>query len=387
VNRWYGLALAFVLGVSSTVTLGAQAPKPQATPLYEIQESLDGTTLVLGGKPYGPVGHLFGSPVFSANFASWLFAVQPEDQTLVLNFNGKEIPLAKKVQYQGDWVLSDDGQHFAGRIGLPGDQGDETNLLMVDGKVLGPYQQLDIRPVGTGWYAVGQKKDRNAGRTLIVGDKTFGPYDDVRDNAQDPETGALAVVGYKRDKAFLVWQGKETGPFQRVWFLGGPQGSLAGIVIDNPGSSQVIVGGKVLGPYDQIGQVLVAPDRSVLFQANRKGQNLFVRDGKEVPVDWVDITRNNGKTFSMASAKGRSFFNDGTRDYGPYQNIRQRFVPETGLWAVQTEVRRGDSTANVIVTPVGEFPGDTLRSDGKTYSWISLDETGKASVFRLAIGP
>lgn len=367
-------------------------PVPSSRPLYELHESLDGVTFTWQGQTSGPFATLSGSPGFSSDYRSWALAVGREGRSLVVH-NGKELPLPDNVRYVGDWYLSSDGATVAARVELAID-GKPNNLLWVNGKSWGPYAWVELRTVEaggrSGWYAFVEEKAAPQGpgtpppRSLFMGDRLWGPYTDTRDVGLDPTTGVVVALVGKQGKQFYVTGGKENGPFDRVEVIASDRGQLfRGLSLTKGNSTELLLGTKRFGPYEQVNRVTYSADgASWAAEVSRKGQNFLLRDGKETAVDWVNLYPGKKLMYS-AVLNGRAFLFDGERERGPFQNLREGFAPEDGLWAFEVEARKGSLTMPLILTPQGEFPGERLRFDGSTYTWLS-EVDGVTQLWTLA---
>ncbi|MBN1520325.1 MAG: hypothetical protein JW923_09570 [Spirochaetales bacterium] len=382
---------AAMIALAATVLLPCAAQvSPTATPLYKINESLGGVTYTLRNADYGPFGAVLGQPAFSPSYSSWILPVLDDNGKLVLIVNGKEVQIGQKARNADGWAISDDGRTYAGRVELDtgSDHGEPQYLLVANGKAYGPYAQVELRSLGSSWLAWGEVRQRNKASafTLLIGDKIYGPYEEIWDAEFDPRSGQPLVVAVKKGKTYLVGGGRETGPWERADILRSRDGRMLGAIVGDSRSMTAMIGNASYGPYENIGRIWTSDNgASVAFDAWKNDQSYLVRDGKETLVDWVDIMSESGLLIYVAQVRGKHYIVVGDREYGPYPSLRSRFAPPGGVWAVEVEVARGSSAMGMIVTSVGEFPGQDLRCDGTTYTWIALDEAGVASLMRLEV--
>lgn len=365
---------------------GAQA-SPTASPLYEVKDSLSGVSYTIAEKVYGPYEEPLSSPFFSSSYKSWLLPILKEGK-LVLVVNGKEQSFDFSARMAMDFKISDDGTRYMGKLELeaakPGDE--PVQMLVADGKSYGPFSYLEIREFGNWAIAVGEVKDKGKvlGRSVIVAGKVFGPYEEVWELGEGSAGGHPIAIGTKKGRMYLVAQGKESGPYDKINLMRTREGKPMGIYTSIGGNHEFTVGDKKYGPYQQIGRIWNSEDgSSVAFEAYRKDQAYLVVNGKETAVEWVDIMSESGSLLYIASLRGRSFIVDGTREYGPYQNVWARYNPDGGIWAAEVEVNSASVSARMIVTAIGEFRGQDLRFDGTDYTWIDVDADGKARLMRL----
>ena len=102
-----------------------------------------------------------------------------------------------------------------------------------------------------------------AGHTLLVDGKTYGPYKDVVSSAYSSSGTAAAFAVVKRDKTWVLAQGKETGPLPvgfdldrlqisddgKVWILTATRTSADS---NDPNETLLMVNGKTYGPYPEL---------------------------------------------------------------------------------------------------------------------------------------
>lgn len=377
---------SLALGMALVLAGGLPAQTPVATPLFQIRETMSGVTFSIGGKDYGPYHHIMGKPAFSPSYTSWILAAWTLDDKGVFVINGKETPIPLPIEHDDPFFISDDGARYAIYLSATPEKAPLRDYILADGKLLGPFLKAETRPEGASWFAFVEKKEK-AGRFLVMGDKTFGPYDDYREWTADPASGEIVFSVQTKGQNWLIYKGKELGPYKRVEFVRDMGGKTIGYALWGKAGVELMIADKKYGPYDDLDpyNAWSSPDRKAwLVRAFRKDSTVIVKDGKETAYDWSDIYPRAGGYMLFASIGGKSFFTDGTKEWGPFWNVFERFIPESGMWAVGVERKKGgDWPVPMIILPNAEYPGSDLRFDGTTFSWLSVDDEGRGSVMRL----
>ncbi len=380
-TRFLALVAPCVLALSAL-----HAQEPAATPLYRIKETMSGVVFSIGGKDYGPYHHTLGPPAFSPSYSAWILPAWTMADTGLFLVNGREVPLTMAIEHNDPFFISDDGAHYAILLVAPPEKGPLRDYILADGKLSGPFAKLECRAENGSWYAFVEKKEKGP-RYLLLGDKTWGPYDEFRESAVDPATGETVFIVRTKDQHWLIHKGKELGPYSRVDFVRDREGTLLGYSLYGKTGVELMIADKKYGPYDDVdswGAWVSADRKSWMVRASRKGGAVLVRDGKESLYDWVDIYARDTGYLLFASLAGKAFFTDGAREWGPYWNVFERYIPFSGAWAVSVEKKKGgDWPVPLIVLPTGEYPGSRLRFDGATFSWLSVDDEGNGSIMRL----
>jgi len=278
--------VVLALLASGADDLGAQAaqsPRQQSPQLYQVNETTKGVSLVIGAGTYGPYAGIFDMPAFSDDYRSWLLPARGPEGGLVAVFNGNEYPLARKLHYLGEWVLSSDGSQFAGKVVLDGAEGEKNELLFSSRGSFGPYYSLELRKVGGAWAAWARSEDESEW-SLILGDGTYGPYERIDDLAYDPFTGSVVALVSAGGETRILASGLETGPWDKADLLRDARGDLAALHLVGPDGHELVIEGRKYGPFDYAGGLWIAPDRkSFLLEARRQDQALLLR---AQPVEW-----------------------------------------------------------------------------------------------------
>jgi hypothetical protein len=259
--------------------------------------------------------------------------------------DGKEGPAFDYV-WSGGLHFSDDGKHFAYTAERGG-----KRFAVVDGVESGPYERV-------GAPALREYKDRGLvvafdavrdGRQLLVVNGQEFPADDPGGRAQffGEDAGRPREV-VREGKHFVVWEGKEVGPFDEQigtslhasrraggWFVAfeGRRGGKEVAVVDG-------VEGK---PYDYVGTIHLSPGGAhTLYTARRGEESFVVFDGKEGP-KYSNVEIDYGSPFS---ADGRRYAYAASRAEGP--DSRKFLVVADGK-----EGKPYDYVAHVTFTPDG----------------------------------
>jgi hypothetical protein len=228
--------------------------------------------------------------------------------------DGKEGPVFDYV-WTGGLHFGDDGKHFRYRAERGG-----KHFVVVDGVEYGPYESVTapaFREYKDRGFVAAFNAVRDGRQLFVVNGREFP--------ADDPEGRELFFgdeAGHPREvvregKHFVVWEGKEVGPFDEQigtslraepraggWFVTfeGRRGGKRIAVIDG-------VEGK---PYDYVGTIHLSPGGAHTLYAAGQGEEWFVVfDGKEGPkYDRVEIPYGpspfspDGNHYAYAAARG-----------------------------------------------------------------------------------
>lgn len=164
-----------------------------------------------------------------------------------------------------------------------------------------------------------EDRQGQAGHTLVIDGKTFGPYSDAPTLAVSTSGTSAAFVVTKRDRQFILAQGRETGPLPegfivdrlqvaddgRVWLLTATRSSSQD---RDPSETLLWVNGKVYGPYPELTTVEYAEQGGEWIAAVRTAaeEALVLLTGRiEGPFDTVDHAwmSPDGKTWGYAASK------------------------------------------------------------------------------------
>jgi len=167
------------------------------------------------------------------------------------------------------------------------------------------------------------------GHTITVDGKSFGPYKDITSiNFSTTGTAGIFLVT-KRDKSYVIAQGKEFGPL------------TAGYDVD---------------------QTWISDDGKLwAVTASQYEEGEDGEDGMSRTVLWV-----NGKS------------------YGPYTSVDHFSYSETGgRWLAS--VRQDDETAEVLLDGKSKgtsssVDGVWMFPDGKAWGWVSTDPEGRSTL-------
>lgn len=202
--------------------------------------------------------------------------------------DGKEGPLFDYV-WSGGLGFSDDGKHFAYTAERGG-----KRFAVVDGVEYGPYERVStpaFRDYKDRGFVFGFDATSGERQLFVVNGKEFAA-DDVKgrelffgEQAREPHE----VV--REGKHFVVWEGREVGPFDeeiRVTGIDAEPRAGGGWFVTfegKRGDKQVAVVDGVVGkPYDYVGEIYVSPGAAhTLYPARRGKESFVVLDGKEGP--------------------------------------------------------------------------------------------------------
>jgi Tol biopolymer transport system component len=201
--------------------------------------------------------------------------------------DGKEGPAFDYV-WSGGLHFSDDGRHFAYTAERGG-----KRFAVVDGVESAPYERVSapaFREHKEKGFVVAFDAVRDGRQLFVVNGKEFAA-DDLKgremffdEQAREPRE----VV--RGGRHFVVWEGKEVGPFDEqigTFLHTAPRagGGLFVVFEGKRGEKQIAVVDGVVGePYDYVGQIYVSPGAAHTLYPARRGEDSFVVfDGKEGP--------------------------------------------------------------------------------------------------------
>jgi hypothetical protein len=259
--------------------------------------------------------------------------------------DGKEGPVCDYV-WSGGLHFSEDGKHFAYTAERGG-----KRFAIVDGVESGPYERVTIptlRDSRDRGFVVAFDATRDGRQLFVVNGQEFA--------ADDPKGRALFFgeeAGRPREvvregKHFVVWEGKEVGPFDEAigTFLHTTPRAESPLVVfegKRDGKQIAVVDGVEGKPYDYVGTIHVSPGGAHTLYAARRGEESFVVfDGKEgakynnVEVGYDSPFSADGKHFAYAASRA------------PDPDGREFFVVADGK-----EGRTYDYVAHVTYTPDG----------------------------------
>lgn len=128
-----------------------------------------------------------------------------------------------------------------------------------------------------------EEKTGPAGHVLVLEGKTFGPYREVLAPAYSTSGTAAAFAVIKKDRLYVLAQGKETGPLPsgfeldrlqiaddgKVWIL---TATLASTAEEEPAQTLLWVNGKSYGPYLELTTVEYAESGGAWIAAVRTAE-------------------------------------------------------------------------------------------------------------------
>lgn len=279
-----------------------------------------------------------------------------------------------------------------------------------------------------------EDRSATAGHTLIVDGKAYGPYKQVVSAASSTSGTAIAFAVLKRDKVWVLAQGKESGPLPagfdldrlqvaddgKVWVLMATRTSSAE---DEPNQTLLWVNGKSYGPYPElttveyaetggswIAAVRTADDEAdVLLDGKAQGPFYTVDhawltpDGKSwgyavsdsdgnasvitAEKTWPKVLRGNftnlyprephwGYSLRIGDEEEKIIV-DG-QPYDGYLNFQGLVLTPSGLhWAFEAERLSDTGDGRVVVIDGREFPGENLMwsrlGSQESYTWTVRD--------------
>ena len=274
------------------------------------------------------------------------------------------------------------------------------------------------------------------GHTLVLEGKAFGPYKEILTAAYSTSGTMVAFAVVKRDKVWILAQGKETGPLPvgfdldrlqmaddgKVWVLTATRTSAAE---DDPNETLLLVNGKSYGPYPELTTVEYAESGGSWIAAVRTAAeeaDVLVNGKAQGPFYTVDhawltpdgkawgyaVSDSDGKATVVTSEKtwsgvqGGNFTNLYPREphwgyslrlgeeleriivdglaYEGYLNFQGLVLTPSGRhWAFEAEKLADSGDARVVVIDGREFPGESLTwsrlGAQESYTWTVKDGT------------
>jgi len=290
-----------------------------------------------------------------------------------------------------------------------------------------------------------EDRSGTTGHTLILEGKSYGPYKDIAAAVYSTSGTAAAFVVVKRNRLWILAQGKETGPLPagfeldrlqiaddgKVWVL---TATRASTLEDEPPETLLWVNGKSYGPYPELttveyaetggawlAAVRSAPEEAGVLISGKaagpfytvdhawllpdgKGWGYVVSDsdGKVSVVTsektWPDIVGGNfaalyprephwGYSLRIGDEEEWIFVDGQT--YSGYLNFQGLLLtPSGGHWAFEAEKLSDAGDSAVVVVDGREYPGENLvwsrLGTHESYTW-TVREGGKISVQTLKL--
>jgi len=264
-------------------------PTPQSKLQYEDRSTDSGRVLVIGGKSFGPYKDI-PLTAFSTSGTSAAFAVVKRDRTVILAQGRESAPVPSgfdldRLQIADDgkvWVLT------ATRTSSDTDDSNQT-LLMVNGKVYGPYPELttvEYAETGGSWIAAVRTDDNEA--DVLLDGKPQGPFFAV-DHAwltPDGKSWGYAVSDSDNHASVVTseksWNDVQAANFGNL-YPREPHWGYSIRVSDD--EERIVVDNQVYTGYLNFQGLLLTPSgRHWAFEAQKAGpdaQPVIVIDGKE----------------------------------------------------------------------------------------------------------
>lgn len=284
-----------------------------------------------------------------------------------------------------------------------------------------------------------------AGRTLVVDGKSWGPYREIAVTALSTSGTAAAFAVVRKDRLYVLAQGKETGPLPagfeldrlqisddgKVWILSatratasdqdpvetllwingkayGPYLELTTVEYAETGGAwvaavrtadeeaEVLVNGKPQGPFYTVDHAWITPDgRSWGYAvSDSEGAATVVTAEKT----WTDVVSGNfvalyprephwGYSLQLSGGEERIVV-DGVA-YEGYRRFGGLVMTPSGLhWGFEAERRTDVGPEPVVVIDGREYPGADLAwsrlGSQELFTWKSL-EGAKVSVQTLKL--
>jgi len=274
------------------------------------------------------------------------------------------------------------------------------------------------------------------GHTLVLEGKSYGPYKEILTAAYSTSGTMAAFAVVKRDKVWILAQGKETGPLPvgfdldrlqvaddgKVWVLTATRTSAAE---NDPNETLLLINGKSYGPYPELTTVEYAETGGSWIAAVRTAEeeaDVLISGKAQGPFYTVDhawltpdgkawgyaVSDSDGKATVVTSEKtwsgvqGGNFTNLYPREphwgyslrlgeeeerivvdgqvYEGYLNFQGLMLTPSGRhWAFEAERLSDAGDARVVVINGREFPGENLTwsrlGAQESYTWTVRDGT------------
>ena len=235
--------------------------------------------------------------------------------------------------------FSKGGEHFAYTA-----ERDGQWFVVVDGVESKPYDRVSLPLLKDGGPHAAFEAVRDRQSLLVVDGHEFAGEDpEARARFQGETSGGPREV--ERDgKRFVVWGGRQGGPFDEVSDLSrSAAGGRVTFAAKRDGKEFAVVDGAESKPYDDVGKIHVSPDgRRVMFVARMGDESFVVADGRE-----------GGRFYSVEIEYPSPFSPDGGRS--AYKATRQ-IAPDSYKSSVVADGREGkpyDYLNHVTFTPDG----------------------------------
>jgi hypothetical protein len=239
-----------------------------------------------------------------------------------------------------------------------------------------------------------------AGHTLVLEGKSYGPYKEIVTAAYSTSGTAAAFAVLKRDKVWILAQGKEAGPLPvgfdldrlqvaddgRVWILTATRTSADS---NDPNETLLMVNGKTYGPYPELTTVEYAETGGAWVAAVRTAADeadVLVGGKAQGPFFTVDhawITPD-GKSWGYATSdsEGKMTVVTSEKTWSPVQAANfTNLYPREPHWGYSLRV--GDEDEKIVVDGQSyegylNFQGLVLTPSGRHWAFEAekLADTG-----------
>jgi hypothetical protein len=280
-----------------------------------------------------------------------------------------------------------------------------------------------------------EDRSEASGHVLILNGKSYGPYKEILSSTFSTSATAIVFAVSKRDKVWILAQGKETGPLPvgfdldrlqvsddgKVWILTatrtgtdqndpdqtllwvngksyGPYPELTTVEYAETGGNwiaavrtasdeaDVLWSGKPLGPFFSVDHAWLAPDGKTWGYAvsDSEGKATVVTSEKT----WTGVLSGNftylyprephwGYSLDLGT-QGQRIVVDG-QPYEGYRDFRGLVLTPSGRhWAFEAEKVSPAGDSPVVVVDGKEYPGETLvwsrLGSQETFSWTVQDQ-------------
>jgi hypothetical protein len=233
-----------------------------------------------------------------------------------------------------------------------------------------------------------EDRSGNTGHTLVVDGKSFGPYKEITSVTHSTSATAAVFLVNRRDKTYIVAQGKEVGPLpagfeaDQSWISDdGRVSAVTAVKYDDSGEdstsqTQLWVNGKNYGPFQALSTFDYAETGGSWIASVQTGEEEYsvLLNGKAqgtfASVDHVWLFPDGkGWGYAATDSDGKTTVVTQDRTYDSVQNYNfDQMFPRSQHWGMG--FRLGDEEELILV-------------DGKLYpgylnfSGLSLTSTGR----------
>ncbi len=383
----------FTLSLCAGLALGLAAQEPGSKVLFEFKETTQGITVKVGSLETVLYSEVFGLPEFSENYASWIVAGRKVDGTCSVTVNGAVKNAVRPYSHIERPFVNDAGTTW-GFTGIEMPVNKDSSVgpaawLVVNGKEYGPYDWVEATVYADGsWYARAETKTKDKRQAFVVAnDKKYGPFEEVRDILKDLVSKEPVIIIKKGDQEFLLVKGKEYGGAQKAEPLRTMAGDFIGLVLEGKNGRELVIGDKKFGPYEWIDSAVILTKTGWLMRAGNQGKNILLADGKETAFDWLDLFPRGDSYVMISGNQNRIMVSVDGRDYGPFYNIKERYIENAGSWAFEAERQRLKNTTSIVVIDGKEYPGERLRRGpgGIGFSWLFVSDDGLGTLNSIGV--